>query len=117
MVHVFEMVLTQISQRYVWEMDRGQYPDGWLSEDDNKANLDEEAQSAKWKRCVAAFMGGLYARHKEIGIIYENIVANVLDVETKSGLFDQLGMLPPDAGRVDDGSGICENHKCGKSGF
>ena len=101
---MFEMALTQICQRYVWGMDRDQYPDGWLSEDDNKENPDEQAQMAKWKRCVAAFIVGLYGRHQEIGIIYENIVANIIGVETRTGLYDELGIDPPDTGREDDGT-------------
>ena len=31
-------------------------------------------------------------------------MANIIGVETKSGLYDQLGIVPPDTGREDDGT-------------
>ena len=86
------MAPAQICQRYSWRMDRDQHPDEWISEDDNKENqiADEQAQTEKWKRCVGSFMIPLYARNKEICIVYENIVANIIGVATRSGLHDEL---------------------------
>ena len=94
--------MTQVCQRYVWGMDRNEYPVGWLDEDDGKENPDEAAQLDKWKQCVGGFISSLYARNKELGIIYENIVAQIIGFESRTGLYSELNIEPPDTGRPDN---------------
>ena len=80
--------------------DLGRLPEGW-NDGEQKDNDDEneEAEEERLRRMLGGMLTSLYAWNQDVGIIYENILAKMMEVTRRSQLYDQLDRDPPPTGQ------------------
>ena len=91
--------------RMVLGFDLGRIPEGWIV-DEVKENdeSDDETQEERLWRIMGGIPRSLYAWNADVGICYENILAQILEMTRRSELYHHLEMDAPLTGQPNIGN-------------
>ena len=99
MSRVLQLGITAVCTRYAYGISRNETPPEWNTAEEKNDALSELNMEDRLKSCIGGLLSMMYATNAELGIFYENIISNRLDITSRTALYNHLGIEMPDTGR------------------